>query len=138
MVATAAAESTEAAQGWLRPMDPVQDLRAIADLVGLIWDLIGALQSMWRWWVNVTEALDDFYDKARRLGARLGLNNSRISGGGSWGSGQYAAGPQAATYSLAGPAAAPPVFVTEEQVARAVSRLLMRSDARNGRIVLVS
>ena len=34
MVATAAAEPTAAAQGWLRPMDPVQDLGAIADLVG--------------------------------------------------------------------------------------------------------
>lgn len=34
MVVTAAAESTEAARGWLRPMDPVRDLGAIADLVG--------------------------------------------------------------------------------------------------------
>jgi GNAT superfamily N-acetyltransferase len=34
MTVTAAAEPTEAAQGWLRPMDPVRDLGAIADLVG--------------------------------------------------------------------------------------------------------
>ena len=33
MVVAATAGPTEAARGWLRPMDPVRDLRAIADLV---------------------------------------------------------------------------------------------------------
>jgi len=49
-----------------------------------------------------------------------------------------AAGPQATTTAAAPqPASQPTVIVTDEQIARAIWGVLMRSEARNGRLVMV-
>jgi hypothetical protein len=49
----------------------------------------------------------------------------------------FMAGPTAAPKAVKTPKAEPAVLVTEEQIYRAVSRLLLKGDARNGRLVMV-
>lgn len=114
-------------------------VKACADFLGVLWGLINAIKSFFDWLDKVAGKIDKFYEAVQRFGQKwnpLYLGNRTATS--SYGSGAYrSGGPGARTLATGAAPAAPPVFVTDEMVARAVSSLLLRSQARNGRVVLV-
>lgn len=123
---------------WLKKPENRQKIKdwvkAFGDLAESVMIVVGAIKTMIGW-----------IDRIPTLptGA-LGLIKYALSGGGGGGGstsggGDFRASTMGATAATApAPApAAPTVIVTEEQVYRAVQRLLMRGQARNGRLVMV-
>jgi len=92
----------------------------VESFIGAIMTVIGWIKSLITW-----------------IG-KIDMPNLTLGGGGGIRPGEQSAGVGVSTQ--ASTASAPPpqtVIVTEEQVYRAVQRLLMRGDARNGRLVMV-
>lgn len=90
------------------------------------------------WLISAIAWLERFYNKLRNapINPFRGLVGLLPGSGGT----QSHAGPstRATGASTAAPTPAPVVMVTDEQIARAVQRILMRSDARNGRITRIA
>lgn len=117
---------------------------AVAGLVKILWNLVGALKAAWDWIDNVNNKWQSFLDSVNKSitwpwekGGRWPWERSgnavrtanQSSSMSRFSAGSVAAAPVTTT--------APTVIVTEEQVYRAVARLVMRGEARNGRTVLV-
>lgn len=114
-------------------------VKACADFVGVLISIVGWFKTAYGWLDSLSKKLDDFYNAVDRFGKKWNpfYQGSRSASPAAYGSGQYRQAPAARSLSTAAAPAAPPIFVTEEQVARAVGALLLRSQARNGRIVLL-
>ena len=117
-------------------------VKACADFVGVLISIVGWFKSAYNWLDDLSKKLDEFYNAVDRFGQKVlpwRRASSGLSASAAYGSGQYrTAGPSARSLSTGAAPAAPPVFVTDEMVARAVGDLLLRSQARNGRVVLLS
>lgn len=115
-------------------------LGAFNAVSGAIEGFVGWLKDAWNWVTNLISKAGDLVSKLNPLKALGGLLG-KVTGN------AYTVAP---TLAPTGPAATPtgptgaryttapaPAYVTEEQVARAVARLLLRSDARNGRVAML-
>jgi hypothetical protein len=105
--------------------------KSIGDVAASVGSLIKAIQTLLRWWDKLPQW--SLLDKAARAAAALA--NGGPSGGA--GGDAWSATPTATATATAPAPAPPPVIVTEEQVYRAVQRLLLKGQARNGRLVVV-
>jgi hypothetical protein len=115
--------------------DVVDVVDAIAGLVKILWNLIGALKGAWEWIDSVNKKWQGFLDSINR-----GITWPWEKGGRwPWQGGSGRAAPAtAAAYAAYGPTAyTGQVMLTDEQVYRAVSSMILRGDVRNGRGALV-
>jgi hypothetical protein len=88
-----------------------------------VWGLVSALQAAWGWFDRATKKVDSFYDAVNNW-IKWPWERSDIP----MGTGGYGRTAGATTRTTAAP-----LYVTDEQVYRAVNQLILRGDTRNGR-----
>ena len=115
---------------WLKKPE---NQKKIQDWVQAFKDLAGMVKSAVEWVQKVITWLDKIPKLPSWMG-KLGFGLGAISNSAP----AAAATATARTATTATPQPAPVVMVTEEQIARAIQRVLMRSDARNGRITRIA
>lgn len=98
---------------------------AVASLIGFLSRVVGWLRQVWTWMDKINRLTDVF--QLLPSGMRPGASSASAAPAGV---GVSAYGVRTATAAPPGPA--PVVNVTEEQIYRAVARLMLRGDARNG------
>jgi hypothetical protein len=134
---------------WMSDEGNQADIKAVIDLVGALSKIFGQqLANTINAVAAALRAVAAGFDAIKRAWNNLpSIARSAAGGGGSWGRAVTATAAPAAGLT-AGVTAAPTqvtvamprqaqVIVTEEQVFRAVSRLLLKGQARNGRMVVV-
>jgi hypothetical protein len=102
-------------------------VRAVAGLVRIVWGLVSALQAAWGWLDSATKKVDAFYDAVNNMVTWPWEPGGRWP----WQRSGGRAAPAAAGATTRTTAA--PLYVTDEQVYRAVNQLILRGDTRNGR-----
>ena len=120
--------------GWLKKPENQQKIKdwanKVQDLAKAFAEVVSAIQSVISWLSRIPKPPS--WMSAGGIFKWLG------GGGGSSGGGEFSATPTATATAATSPAPAPPptVIVTEEQIARAIMRVLLKSQARNGRLVM--
>jgi hypothetical protein len=100
------------------------------DFASAIGSVVSAIRTMIGW-IDKIPSLPTGALGLIRMGLRGG------GGGSSSGGGDFRAAPTATTTAPAQAPAPPTVVVTEEQVYRAIQRLIVKGQGRNGRLVMV-
>lgn len=100
--------------------------------------IVGVIMNVWKWVVKAAKVVEGFINLLGKLPGGVGVLLGAANRGAA---APAAAGVGPATHAATTPAPTyvtpPAVIVTEEQVYQAVSRLLMRGQARHGRLVVV-
>lgn len=120
---------------WIGSEEGKKSMHEWADTLGSIANavksLVGAFQRLSAAWNRIPEPL------RKLIAAGFGIGNGNLFNG--YGAGSAAAAAAAPATMASGPTVAgPPIFVTEDMVAQAISGLLLRSQGRRGRLVPVA
>jgi len=102
--------------------------------------IVRVFQNIWRWVNNVINVIATFISALGRVPSwarSLFPTGGKSGGGRGSGGGEFSATPTATSTAAPAYVTPPTVIVTEDQVYQAVSRLLIRGQARHGRLVVV-